>query len=80
MIKRRKRGCREFRKRLALPDENDDAAAASVWGIRRENARPVEGAIRTQSRESRNLERGRLVRIGFLDADKVDRIGQEKVK
>ena len=36
--------------------------------------------IRTQSRESRNLERERGVMIGFLNADKVDRMGQEKVK
>ena len=36
--------------------------------------------IRMQSRESRNLERGRRVKIGFLDADKVDRMGREKVK
>ena len=33
-----------------------------------------------QSRESRNPERGRGVKIGFLNADKVDRMGQEKVK
>ena len=52
-IKRRKRGGRKFKKGWALPDENDDAAA-SVRGIRRENARPGVGAIRTQSRESRN--------------------------
>ena len=47
-------------------------------GIRRENARPGVGVIRTQSRESRNPERGRKVKIGFLDADKVDRMGREK--
>ena len=40
-----------------------------------ENARPGVGAIRTQSRESRNPERGRGVKIGFLDADKVDWMG-----
>ena len=41
-----------------MSDENDNAAAG-VRGIRRENARPGVGAIRTQSRESRNPERGR---------------------
>ena len=54
-----------------MPDENDNAAAG-VRGIRRENARPGVGAIRTQSKEFRNPERGRRVKIGFLDADKVD--------
>ena len=49
-------------------------------GIRRENARPGVGAIKTQSRESRNPERGRRVKIEFQDADKVDRMGLEKVK
>ena len=39
-------------------EENDDTAA-SVCGITRENARPGMGAIRTQSRESRNPERER---------------------
>ena len=38
------------------------------------------GAIRTQSRESINLERRRLVKIGFLDTDKVNRMGRMKVK
>ena len=47
-IKRRKRGGRKFRKGYALPDENDNAAA-SVCGIKRENARPGVGAIRAQS-------------------------------
>ena len=45
-----------------------------------ENARPGVGAIRAQSRESRNPERGRSVKIGFLNADKVDRMGRKKVK
>ena len=44
-----------------------------------ENARPGVGAIRAQSKESRNSERGRRVKIGFLDADKVDRMGRKKV-
>ena len=57
-VKRRKRGGRKFREGQALPDENDDAAA-SVRGIRRENARPRVGEIRTQSRRSRDPERGR---------------------
>ena len=57
-IKRIKRRGRKFRKGWALPDENDDAAA-SVHGIMRENARPGVGAIRMQSRESRNPEKGR---------------------
>ena len=52
-IKRRKRGGRKFRERLAMHDENDDAVS-SVRGITRENARPGVGAIRTQSRASRN--------------------------
>ena len=56
-IKQRKRGGRKFRERQALPDEND--TAASMRGITREHARPGMGAIRMQSRESRNPERGR---------------------
>ena len=36
------------------------------------------GVIRMQSRESRNLERGRRVKIGFLDTDMVNRMGQKK--
>ena len=36
--------------------------------------------MRTQSRESKNLERGKGVKIGFLDADKVNRIRRGKVK
>ena len=51
-IKRRKRGGRKFRKRWALPDEYDNAAA-SVRGIGGESARPGVGAIRAQRRESR---------------------------
>ena len=80
-IKRKKRGGRKFREGQALPDKNDDAAA-SVRGIGRENARPGVGAIRTQSRKSRNpeRERGRGVKIGFLNADEIDRMGQKKVK
>ena len=62
-----------------MPDENDNAAAG-VRGIMRENARPGVGTIRTQSRESRYLQRGRGVKIGFLDTDKVDRMGRKKVK
>ena len=62
-----------------MPDENDDTAA-SVRGITRKNARPGEGAIRTQSRESRNPGRGRRIEIGFPDIDKVNRMGQKKVK
>ena len=57
-IEQRKRGGRKLRERLAVPDENDDTAA-SMHGIMRENARPGVGVIRTQSRESRNLERER---------------------
>ena len=49
-------------------------------GITRENARPGVGVIRMQSRESRNQERGRGVKIGFLDADKVDRMRRKKAK
>ena len=49
-------------------------------GIKRENARPSVGAIRSQSREFWNLERGRRVKIGFLDTNKVDRMGRKKVK
>ena len=62
-----------------MPDENDNAAAR-VRGIRRENARPGVGAIRAQSREPRNPERGRIVKIGLLDTDKVDRMGRKKVE
>ena len=31
-------------------------------------------------RRAENPERGRGVKIGFLDADKIDRMGQKKVK
>ena len=62
-----------------MPDENDDTAA-SVRGFRRKNARLGEGAIKTQSRESRNSERGRRVEIRFLDVNEVNRMGQKKVK
>ena len=48
--------------------------------IRRGNARPGVCAIRTQSRESRDPERGRLVKIGFLDTGRVNRMGRMKVK
>ena len=48
----------KVQKRIGLPDENDNAAA-SVRVIRRENVRPGVGAIRMQSREPRNQERGR---------------------
>ena len=51
--------------------------ACSIGG---ENARPGVGAIRAQSKEPRNLKRGRGVKIGFLNADEVDRMGQKKVK
>ena len=49
-------------------------------GTTKENATSGVGAIRTQSRESRNPERGRLVEIGFLNADKVNVMGRKKVK
>ena len=52
-IKRRKKEDRKFRKRYALSDENDDAAASGG-----ENARPEVGAIRAQSRKPWNPERG----------------------
>ena len=38
-----------------MPDENDDDAT-SVRGVRRENARPGVGAIRSKSRESTDPE------------------------
>ena len=53
---------------------------ASVRGIVGENARPGVGGIRAQSRELRNPERARGVKIGFLNADKVGRMGRKKVK
>ena len=62
-----------------MPDENNDTAA-SVRGITRKNARSGEGAIKTQSRESRNPGRGRRIEIGFPDIDKVNRMGRKKVK
>ena len=49
-------------------------------GITRESARLGVGVIRTQSRESRDPERGRWVKIGFLDTDKVNGMEQIKVK
>ena len=49
-------------------------------GMRRENARPGVDTIRTHSRKSRNPERGRGVKIGFLNTDKVDEMGRKKVK
>ena len=66
-----------MREEQALPDENNDAA--SIHDITRENARLGAVAIRMQSRELRNLERGRSVKIGFLDPDKINRMGQKKV-
>ena len=51
-----------------------------MWHHERENARPGLGAIKTQSRESGDPERGRLVKIGFLDTDKVNGMKQKKVK
>ena len=57
-INGREIGGRKFREGNALPDENDDAAAG-MCGITRENARPGVGAIRMQSRESRDPKRGR---------------------
>ena len=36
--------------------------------------------ITLQSRESKNLERVRWVKIRFLDADKVNEMGREKMK
>ena len=50
-----------------------------VCMISGENARPGVGAIRMQSRESRNPERGRLVKIGFLDACEQDRTRESEV-
>ena len=41
-----------------MPDENDDAAA-SVCDISRKNTGSGVAAIRSQSRESRDPERGR---------------------
>ena len=41
-----------------MPNKNDDAAA-SVRGVTRGNARPGAGAIKTQSSEPRDPERGR---------------------
>ena len=38
------------------------------------------GTIRTQSRESRNPEKGSGVKIGFLNADEVERMGRKKVE
>ena len=57
-VKRRRRGGRKFRERYVLPDENNDATA-NVRGIKKENARSGVGAIRSQSRESRDPERVR---------------------
>ena len=51
-----------------------------MHGIGGKNARPGVGAIRAQSREPRNPERGRGVKIGFLNADKADKMGRKKVK
>ena len=59
VVKRRERKGRKFKERKALPDENYDADA-SVRGITKENARQGVGAIRTQSREFRNLEKDKL--------------------
>ena len=67
-----------FRKGLALPDENNDAAT-SVRDIRREIDKPGVGAIRSQSRESRDLERGRWIGIVFLDTNKVNEMRQKKM-
>ena len=54
---RRERKGRKFRERIRSADESDDAVA-SVRDIKRENAGPAVGAIRSQSGESRDPERG----------------------
>ena len=38
------------------------------------------GAIRSQSREFRDLQRGRGIKVRFLDTNKVNRMRQKKVQ
>ena len=59
-------------------DENDDAAA-SVCDINRKNTRSGVGAMGSQSRESRDPERGRQIKIRFLDIYKVNEMRRNKV-
>ena len=61
-----------------MSDKNDNAFA-SVHLIRRRNARPEVHAIRLQSRVFTDQERGRRVKVGFLDSDKIHRMKRDKV-
>ena len=61
-----------------MPDKNDDAAT-SVCDISRKNTRSKVDATGSQSRESRNPERGRYIKVGFLDTNKVNGIRRNKV-
>ena len=48
-----------------------------IW---RKNARPKVSVIKSQNRVSRDPGRGRQVKIGFLNANKLHRMKQDKVK
>ena len=61
-----------------MTDENDDVTA-SVRDIERENARLGVRAIRLQSKASRDPKRTRLIKVKFLDTNKVNRMGRDKV-
>ena len=65
-VMQRNGGGRQLREGYALPDKNNNTTAG-VCDISRKNLRPGVAAIRSQSRESRDLERGRLIKIRFLD-------------
>ena len=61
-----------YKEGQALPDKNDDTTA-SVRVIGRNNTRAGVSAIRSQSKESRDHERGRQVNVGFVDKEKLHR-------
>ena len=48
-------------------------------GIRRESARPGVGAIRLQGRDPRNPERGKRIKVGLLNTNKINRMRQNEV-
>ena len=68
----------KVQRRMSSACENDDAAA-SVRGIRKESARPGAGVIRLQSRESRNPKTGRCIKVTFPYTIKVNEMRQNKV-
>ena len=58
-----------------MSDENNDLTTKLG-----KNAISGVSAVRSQSRESRNPERGRRVKVGLLDTDKIHRMKRGKVE